>query len=138
MSLHRDIMCGNGFYGSLVGYDDADTSDMAADMVSLAIEPAGNKEVVQSPPVCPALPVVDFLGIESGSLRQALIDENLADDRSRFTAYMSKRPCGVALIVSPVSVCALLSQDNANLLTCRLGSARRTRWLWRRSVLTGR
>lgn len=88
-SLHRDLMRGSGFFKSLV------EDNLAASLDSLHI---GIPKV--SAASLWSLPTVDFMNMSDVSYRAALLDNLLPQDRQRFESYFSKRPLGLALIVS--------------------------------------
>lgn len=111
MALHRDLVRGLGFYDTL-----------RRRQAALAPEP------LEAPlPPLLGLPVTSFLPADA-ALVEAILEEALPQDRTRFREYLAQRPLGLGLItaVSPsLSSRALLSGSHANATHHRApGSAR--------------
>ncbi len=102
MSLHRDVMRGVGFYGTLSKFlEFTDALPAMVDAWSLEDEPG--KAAAPAPVKLRDLPVVNFLDIPDESLVTAVVKEALPQDMPRFKTYLSSRPLGIGLIAAPVS-----------------------------------
>lgn len=93
MALHRDLMRGTGFFGTLLGSDMATPTDRLRS-TSIADAPAASH----------SLPLLNYLDINHERYAKFLVEEALPQDRDRFEAYLSARPLGLALIASPVNL----------------------------------
>lgn len=107
MSLHRDVLRGNGFSKTLrSGIIDTaeDKDDALAKLSELKLddgEPASSSEMTK---LLSHLPVVNFIDFDQARLA-ALLEFVLEEDRPRFVVYFSRRALGIAIITA---VCCLL------------------------------
>lgn len=118
MSLHRDLLCGRGFYHTLAPHFPKDAGPLSAEAAfpkeNTSVAASGANEDANldgqfesstsefSWPDSGLLPAVNFLDIPDQSLADAVVREALPEDVNRFRAYLSDRPLGLGLIVAPV------------------------------------
>lgn len=97
--LHRHLLRGNGFFDILLGTksiaDAALEDNLNRQLKTLSI---GNA-VSSTRTVPPSVPIVNLLKL-SPDYYDALITEIHADDRVRFTKYMSNRPLGLGIMIA--------------------------------------
>lgn len=94
MSLHRDLVLGNGFFSTL-HQRAGDTRSLGARLEHCGLE--SNSQPTLEPAKALSLPVVNLLRM-SQLLTDALMEEIFPGDRQRLHAYLSNAPLGFGLI----------------------------------------
>ncbi|SCV38782.1 uncharacterized protein FFFS_05971 [Fusarium fujikuroi] len=92
MSLHRDLMRGNGFWKTMVAPGGMD--QLEDDMAQMGINNQGKRMRLQT------LPSVNLLRGPNAEWIDALMTEALEVDRQRFRRYLSDCPLGLGLITA--------------------------------------
>lgn len=98
MDLQRALMRGTGYFDWMM----RPSADLAEKMAATSLEP-------NSLPTLRPLPVVNFLEIADAKYVDALVEEALPQDRTRFRQYLSKRLLGLGIITAVSLISSALS-----------------------------
>ncbi|KAF4969787.1 hypothetical protein FSARC_3064 [Fusarium sarcochroum] len=91
MSLHRDVMRGQGFWKTMVAQADS-VAQLESGMSQSSLDNQGKRMRLET------LPLIDLLDGPNAEWVDALMMEALEPDRKRFRRYLSERPLGLGLI----------------------------------------
>ncbi|KAG7135392.1 putative ATP-dependent helicase like protein [Verticillium longisporum] len=97
MELHRAVLRGKGFFEWMVKPAPVeDNTGLAGNLAAMGLENAPRPEVTKRR----QLPIVNFLNIPDGRYVDALLEEALPQDRSRYRRYLSECQLGIGVMTA--------------------------------------